>query len=162
VFDATYYRPKDFKVLMKDFGYTVAVGVTPCPKGHTLRDRHNHCLQCSTASLGFAARHHEPGYVYVAYSHEEYLVKVGASQDPEARVSDMNRHGYGSVWDWELWSRCYSADSGAVEARVHRALRDSLSPRSYTWAGKLTTCYEVFGCGPDEAEDAIREAASGV
>jgi hypothetical protein len=66
----------EWKQQMKGLGKLVAFGVYPCAaKGHTLRTRAGHCIQCNTANLSYLKRMNESADVYVAWSKGSKLVK---------------------------------------------------------------------------------------
>jgi hypothetical protein len=145
---------------MVDLDYLVAIGVTPCKRGHTLRKKSGHCVQCSPSNLGYEARYDAAGEVYVAYSTKANLTKIGsvASSIPR-RIDQLNSYRYGSVSDWKLhWS--YKCDhAGRVESEAHKSLHSFRAEGSYFKNGSEIVCREIFSCSLIEAMKAVTMAA---
>ncbi len=115
-----------YKSVMKKLGKTIAVNATPCyAHGHTIRTRSNHCFQCSTRNYGFLKQHISGGWVYIASSRAEGLLKIGLTVHPVEREGQLNSAGYGGASDWVI-QYCLHAESnaGELECRVHGVLSD--------------------------------------
>src|SRR5437016_2824107 len=54
----------------------------PCrAKGHRLRTRSHHCVQCDPKKIAFQRRYNSPGYVYIAGSMSGRVIKIGTAID---------------------------------------------------------------------------------
>ena len=160
VFDATGMQRPDYQTAMKDLDKWVAYGVTPCTKkGHTLRTRGGHCVQCDTKPLGFLIRFDAPGQVYVAKSLRPCLVKIGCSKDTERRIDLLNQWAYGGRTDWVAcyWEECAAA--GVVENFAQQQLSKHAKQGIYYPNGSVVReCRELFTCKPAVAIKALKHA----
>ena len=116
----------------------------PCHQGHRLRSRAGHCIQCNTARIAYARRFAEPGYVYIAASKSEKLLKVGCCVDPEQRKRNLNLHEYGSANDWEMIAWCKTASMGQVEFDIQKQLADLSIEKTYKKDGRTQVARELF------------------
>lgn len=116
----------------------------PCYQGHRLRTRAGHCIQCDTSRIAYARRFAEPGYVYIAASRSEKLLKVGCCLDPEQRQRNLNFHTYGGAADWEIIAWCKTASMGQVEFDIQKQLSDLSTERSYKKDGRDQIAKELF------------------
>ncbi|WP_158543508.1 GIY-YIG nuclease family protein [Dyella solisilvae] len=158
VMDATGIRKKDYQAFMSSEGLWVAYGVSPCREGgHTLRTRSGHCAQCNPAALAFLRRHDEPGWVYIATSEESGLCKVGTAKDVQARISMLNRIGYGYATDWVACWEVEVDHAGRVESAVHQSLAEYRAVGGYLAPGYGAECTELFDCDADMALDSLND-----
>lgn len=133
-----------------------------CGKGrHRLRTVAGHCIQCNTAAIAFQGRHRAKGYVYVAWSSEANLIKVGGSESLEQRERSMK--GYGGAADWKRLKAVEVEEYGVVE----RAVQDRLNKFAYWDAryerdGKQQQATELFRCAPEIALAALDEVVGGL
>jgi hypothetical protein len=154
VFDATGMPKPIYRQLMRTADLPFACGTTPCRlAGHRLRTRSGHCIQCDTAKIAYMLRWQKSGFIYVAYSDAFRLTKVGFSEDPSARMIQLNRVGYGGAYDWDLMQIFYcSRDGGRIESKVHKSLTDwHESDAFYDTEYVNTQCYEIYSCSWQEA-----------
>lgn len=159
VFDASGLSAAVYNQRMKDGGYWIAFGVTPCgAAGHTLRTRHGQCIQCKPANLSYIKRHSLPGVVYVAYSLSERIVKIGTSQRSD-RIDHLNSYRYGGASDWMKHYSVPCDDAGKVETTAHTILSAfSVRGRSYFKDGGWISCDELFSCSVEQAVEAVKSA----
>lgn len=152
---------RQYKKIMKALGKTIAVNATPCKaRGHTIRTRSNHCIQCNTRNLGFLKQHLSGGWVYIAASHSEDILKIGLTKSPDERECQLNYTGYGGISDWVLqYCLLIGERAGQLECRAHRSLRRYQVFRSYDYYGVDVACYELFNCRYVDARDAIDSEA---
>ncbi len=164
VFDATGVGPKKghYRPVMSDLQLWVAYNVTPCKENaHTLRDRAGNCVQCNPACLGFMRRYDEPGDVYVAYSINGRLTKIGTSKNPPERVSHLNSYIYGGVSDWRLrYSRSFE-NAGRVEFLSQQRLDAQRVAATYEKNGRVIECQELFRCDVETAIATVKSALRG-
>jgi len=116
----------------------------PCYQGHRLRSRAGHCIQCDTARIAYARRYADPGYVYIAASKAEKLLKVGCCVDPEQRQRNLNFHAYGGTGDWQIIAWCKTASMGQIEFDIQKQLVDLSTERSYKKDGRDQIARELF------------------
>jgi len=142
---------------MRDEGKFVAYGVTRCRKGnHSLRSRSGNCLQCFPATIAFSRRSDSPGYVYLAQSHNEKLIKVGFSGDPDNRIYIANLEGYGGAWDWCIRRLVWSERGGELERKLHHDLEDYRIDIEWYRNGSSILTRELFSCALGTASKALK------
>ena len=157
VFDATGMSKPIYRQLMKSADLPFASGTTPCHRaGHKLRTRSGHCIQCDPAKISYMLRWQKSGFIYVAYSDMFTLTKVGFSDDPKARMIQLNRVGYGGAYDWALMQAFYcSRDGGRIESEIHKGLADWHEVDAFYDTEYVNTqCYEIYCCSWQEAVEA--------
>ncbi len=121
LFNASGLNNKEYQEIMKEQGKLVAYGVTPCgAKGHTLRTRKGHCVQCNTANLDYLKRMSKIADVYVAWSHKKRIAKVGLSVDAYQRLSTLNEFKYGGIEDWQMKLIYTCENAGQIETATHQ------------------------------------------
>lgn len=159
VMDATGLATWQWKAIMSDLDIWIAYGVSACrTAGHTLRTRAGHCIQCSPENLSYLKRHNQPGYIYIAQSIRGNLIKVGTSNDPKYRVTQLNCYVYGGRDDWVLQFKDESAMAGKAEAMAHHKLSQCAATGSYVKSGQKIECRELFLCTLDTAILAVKKA----
>jgi hypothetical protein len=80
---------------IKRLNKTIAL-VSQCKKrGHRLRSRKGHCVQCDSSKIAFAGRHDLTQYLYIAGSLQARLIKIGVCKDLRQRIGQIctERHG---------------------------------------------------------------------
>lgn len=134
----------------------VAIGVTPCTKeGHGVRNRHGKCVQCQPACLSYGKRYHQTASVYIAYSENAKLIKIGISSDIVDRFEQLNIHQYGGFKDWKVIYSVNCESAGSVENEVHNLLNEFHINGEY---GKRNeSCNELFKCKPQVAIKALKK-----
>ena len=157
VFDAAGYSSSQWQAQMEQTGQGFAVNTTACDKrGHTLRTRKGHCIECNTSSIAFYRRHRSKGYVYIAGSLATKRVKVGMTTDLKQRVQHLNMYAYGNASDWEMLAFAKTERAGECEFEVHSKLASYAVSGTYTKAGKTYDCYEIFDCKLKTAFNALK------
>lgn len=146
VFDAVCLPKTVYGPLMKEGGYLLACRVQECYRGHALRTRHGHCVQCDPARIAFASRGLVLGDVYVAISPGSGLIKVGCAADADARLAKLANEGYGGQFDWRLVELVHVDRMGELEGQVHQRLRGYRHPVSYVRDGRVVECKELYNC----------------
>lgn len=116
----------------------------PCYQGHRLRTRAGHCIECDTARIAYARRFADQGYVYIAASKAERLLKVGSCMDPEQRQRSLVLNLYGSTDDWQIIAWCKTASMGQVEFDIQKQLADISTERTYKKDGRDQIARELF------------------
>ena len=159
LFDASGLKTPEWKIQMKELGKLVAFGVTPCAvKGHTMRTRAGHCVQCNPANLSYLKRMNLSADVYVAWSSSAKLAKVGLAIDANQRRISLNKYKYAGVNDWEMKLIYECENAGEIENQVHRLLSEfSKFGVSYWNSDRYRLCTEIFKCRLKEATDALEK-----
>lgn len=116
----------------------------PCYRGHRLRSRTGHCIECDTARIAYMQRFAAPGYVYLAVSKSEQLIKVGSCNDPTERESKLNYDAYGGANDWQIIAWCKTTTMGQVEFDIHKTLANLSVERVYRKDGIDRVARELF------------------
>ena len=155
VFDARGLRRAQYREVMGAMGLVIAVGVTPCPSGHGMRNRHGQCIVCNPESLAYSARHHRTAMVYVAHSKSGHVIKVGSSANLDDRFDQLNVHQYGGYDDWTLLDHCHFDNAGRVELAIHERLAKYNVTGEY--GARPESCRELFRCKPSIARAAFAQ-----
>jgi len=162
LFDASGMKTWEWKQQMKGLGKLVAFGVYPCAaKGHTLRTRAGHCIQCNTANLSYLKRMNESADVYVAWSKGSKLVKIGLAKNAYERLKSINKFKYGGTGDWELKMIYECENAGEIELKTLQALAKFTEVGLIYRNGSVERyCSEVFRCKLKTATEALETAVS--
>lgn len=156
LFDASGLSRQQYQSLMEKEGKIVAFGVDPCEKGHTLRTRAGHCVQCNTARLAFMRRHVAVGQVYIAGSIKGQLIKIGFTKEKNVRLESLNRTKYGGFDDWVILCVADCEDGGKMEFEVSKLLGKYGVSKDYHHDGGTQKTYELFSCSYDTALAAMK------
>ena len=159
LFDASDLKSSEWKRQMKELGKLVAFGVTPCiAKGHSLRTRAGHCIQCNTAVLAYHRRYSDAGDVYVAWSQNGQMAKIGCAKNAYLRLESLIEAGYGGQRDWTLKLIYECLEAGAIENTAHDSLRRyALKGITYLRDGVQQECTELFKCTLRQAKAALEK-----
>jgi hypothetical protein len=145
LYDARNLSPTGWNDDAKRMGFDFGLGV-PCLRGHRLRDRKGHCIQCKTANIAFIRRSSAAAYVYIAASRHQRLYKIGSTIDWRQREIALRREEYAGCADWKIICVCHIEGSGRVEFAIHKNLSDFKVARSYKNAGQDVEATEAFKC----------------
>ena len=158
IFDAEGLSRSDYQPLMKEMDKIIAIGVTPCAKfSHTMRTRNGHCVQCNTASIAYLERHYDKGYIYIAGSKKEKVVKIGFTSNINNREESLNNGNYGEINDWKILFQVTCKNAGKIEFNTHKKLSKYLTDKSYLKNNKRNQCYEIFSCSYSLAKNTLDE-----
>lgn len=116
----------------------------PCYQGHRLRTRAGHCIECDTKRVAYIRRSADSGYVYIAASKAERLLKVGCCVDPDQRERNLNFQAYGGTDDWQIIAWCKTPSMGQVEFDIQNQLADISIERTYKKDGRDQIARELF------------------
>lgn len=144
---------KEFKEFMREEGYYYAYNVNPCLKGgHTIRDRHSHCIVCAPSNIRFMQRPSEDGDVYIAGSRKGKFLKIGCTSSYKKRDESLNRTKYANEDDWEILYSFKTKEAGHFENLIHKSLKNySTKDVIYEHGGKIVVADELFKCSFDMA-----------
>jgi len=158
IFDADGLKKSEWREEIEfDKDYRLVGNTSPCKNyGHTLRTRSGHCVICNPISYRKQVNYHKSGTIYISYSDELGLVKIGSSDSENAdrRIQSLNSTGYAGAHDWVL-ERSYSMhDTGVAETKLHNELKFYQKFITYTRKDNydVETAQEIFDI---EVEDAI-------
>jgi hypothetical protein len=159
VFDAEGWERRDYISHMKEYDYVVAIGVSECKYGHSMRTRSGHCAMCNNGrNLAHQMNYHSSKDIYVAYSSSKELIKIGVSEDHENRINQMNSYGYAGIYDWECVFSQWVRNSGRIESIAHESLKDYRYDLTYYRGFDIEVSREVFQCTIEEAIEVVEEA----
>ncbi|CAM8391490.1 Bacteriophage T5, Orf172 DNA-binding [Candidatus Methylopumilus planktonicus] len=159
VLDAEDWERRDYIPYMKENDYAVAIGVSECKYGHTMRTRSGHCAMCNNGrNLAHQINFHTSKDIYVAYSSSKNVIKIGISDDYEKRIDQMNSYGYGGIYDWECVFSEWVRNSGRIESLAHESLKEYRYDLSYMRGSTIEVSREVFECSIEDAIDAVNDA----
>lgn len=159
VLDASRISRRLYKTVMELEGKLFAVVRAPCYRGHYLKSRAGHCIQCDTRRIAFTRRHYREAYVYIAGSRTERVLKIGSTGAPWNKESYLNTIGYGGIVDWKVLYFRKVPDAGKVEFSVQKRLAACASTRKYFREGVEVKCREIFACGYLTARKALSSAS---
>lgn len=140
---------REFQDYMKEEGFYFAYNVNPCARGgHTIRDRHRHCIVCDTSNIRFQLRPDEEGDVYIVGSKMGNLLKIGCTKNVDNRIESLNRTRYADFNDWVVLYYCSIKSAGRIEELVHNSLKEyAISGIVYYHASRNIVAHELFRCG---------------
>lgn len=156
LFDASGMRRVDYREQMKQEEKYFAYGVTKCEKGHSLRSRSGHCIQCDPAKITYTMRHTDIGWVYIAGSVKGQIIKVGSTKSKSIRAESLNRTVYGSFNDWEILCICNVKNMGKIESAVQSNLYKYRRSFGYKHDSSNHESDETFCCSYSKAFEALK------
>lgn len=159
IFNATNMTRKQYSKVMKDNDFKVAFGVTPCKKGnHTLRNSSGNCLQCFPLSTTYEENYKRSGYIYIAHSTSSNLIKIGSTNNVEARAKSLNNKEYGNCTDWVIYSYIHSEiNCGNLEKKLHSLINKHKVITHYINNKQPQATYELFNYPPQKAKKLLTE-----
>ena len=146
LFDATDMKRSVYSHLMKDQGKLLAIGVTECKKGHSLRTRHGHCVFCRPASFAYMIAYHRRANLYIAGSKATRMLKIGISANLDKRKYSLNDKSYLGTNDWTLLYSIEMENAGKFEKDLHDRLKKYNISVSYIQNGIKHESREFFNC----------------
>ena len=165
IYDARGKTIKEYhdKAKMLGCGFVLA---NPCPKGHRLKDRTGHCIECRPMGIAIRKRESGKGVVYVAVNGK--FTKVGmienniksvdeAINKREYRLNDEG--GYGARTGWKTIKKwALEKNAGKVEREAQNLLDKYKVEKDYIHSGELHSAKELFECSIQTAIDAVKKA----
>lgn len=166
VFDASFTKKKlDVQKQMETLDLSFYFGHSACRSGgHTLRTKAGHCIQCDTSKIAYQLRHSAAGYIYLAYSQDKKLAKVGFTKnDPQERAELLRQEKYANASDWDVKKIAkYEKDAGRREFAIHSRLGHYQKSITYEkYKGQMVECREVFSCSLDAASKVFDDVSRG-
>jgi hypothetical protein len=163
VFDASSCKnTMDRESQMTDLDMWFYFGGTTCRKaGHRLRSKASHCIQCDTSKIAFTKRYFSAGHIYLAYSRDKVLAKIGFTKnDPSIREGTLCRDRYANAVDWSIERSAFlPKNAGRTEFEIHSRLRRYCSPTLFErFPGQLVEAREIFSCSLEVALQAFDES----
>src|SRR5258708_6399168 len=115
VHDGRYQSKSAWQREAKENGKILVLG-SPCrARGHRLRTRAGHCVQCDPKKIAYEARYSSPGYVYIGGSLSRRLVKIGTAVDLDQRERNLRFQLYGGLADWVILFHVRANEAGKIE-----------------------------------------------
>lgn len=136
-----------------------AWGFRTCTEGHRITNSKGQCIQCDPPVIGFVLRHARPGWLYIAVSDCNRLIKVGIGADVGDRLQQLNAHRLAGVKKWRAVHTDWCENPAALEAELLRRLVRFRENARYERKGGQTG-REVLACSPVDAIDALAEIYS--
>jgi len=139
---------------MKSKDKLFAYNTTSCSNyGHTIRDRHGHCIVCNTANIEYSLRPKRIGFIYIACSLRKEITKVGmTTQLIKTRVTKINSSRVGNTDDWVILNSVKCAKANPIELLIHKELE------KYQVKGNLygkTESKKIFRCSYQKAKELL-------
>lgn len=129
-------------------------------KGHRLRTRAGHCIQCNPLNIVYQKREDTPGYVYIAGSLSGRVIKIGTTGDLNQRENRMRAEGYGGSKDWIILASVYVSKGGEFERAASSRVKGNRVYRTYFKDGIEQGAVELHLCSFSEALRAMTEHLS--
>jgi hypothetical protein len=130
----------------------------PCrARGHRLRTRSHHCVQCDPKKIAFQRRYNSPGYVYIAGSQSGRVIKIGTASDITQRENQLRAESHAGLSDWEVLFFIKVSEAGRVEYDASHRVDGKRLLRPYYKDGMKQTAIEVLQCSFSAAWTAIAE-----
>jgi len=155
IFDARGMPTQQWKAEVRSKGKTLVLGAPCQAAGHRLRTRSGHCAQCDPSKIAYQNRYHKAGYVYIAGSLSNRLIKIGTAIDCEQRENNLRNQGYGGIRDWRMLFHIKVANAGEVEQKALAHLKLYKSVRPFEKDGTIVEAGEILECSFSKAINAI-------
>lgn len=145
LFDVKGMSRSEYYDKMGELEKKVAFNANPCPTiGHTLKNRHGHCIQCNTKHISYIKR--TKGFTYLACSKNCKLLKVGFTKSIDGREASLVRTRYGGESDWRVFYHIYHENAAKVERETQKELAKFRTFREYEHDGFVQFASELFTC----------------
>jgi hypothetical protein len=106
----------------------------------------------------FRNRYYDEGFVYIAGSQSQRLIKIGTTKDASGWEDRERNRIYGGVPDWKMLHYVWlEADAGNIEHAARRRLRRYRVLRDYKKDGRWQRGREMVQCDFSVALDALNE-----
>ncbi len=163
VYDGRYQSKWQRESTAKAEGKDIILTSVRCrARGHRLRTRAGHCIQCKPANIGFIRRETADQYVYVAGSLSGQLIKIGTCSDISQRHRQMCAESYGGQSDWVILHLIFTENAGAVERAASQGVKGERVYREYWKDGLSQMATEMFKCNYSDALSALSNASGAV
>jgi hypothetical protein len=153
------YREAAAKAEGKDI---ILTSVRCRARGHRLRTRAGHCIQCKPANIGFIRRETADQYVYIAGSLAGQIIKIGTCGDINQRHRQMRAESYGGENDWVILHLIFTENAGVIERAAAKQVESKKVYREYWKDGISQVATEIFKCNYSEALVALSNASGGI
>ena len=94
----------------------------------------------------FRDRYYGPGYVYIAGSLSQRVLKIGTTVNIGQQERRLRRTAYGSIDDWCLLYYVWVEEGGRIEHDARRALKRYRQLRMYDKEGHRQKSREIVAC----------------
>jgi DNA-directed RNA polymerase alpha subunit len=110
----------------------------------------------SELSDTFRNRYYNPGYVYIAGSLSNRVLKIGSTIDISKKQRRLQLMAYGSIEDWVLLYYVWVTEAGRVEYDTRRTLKQHRQLRTYVKDGHRQKGIEIVNCSFRLAFEALK------
>lgn len=162
IYDARGLSSRVYHDIAKEHGCLWVIN--SCQRGHRLKTRSGHCIECDPRRIVFQRRYSETGILYIAVAGE--YCKVGITENNFYDTSDSVYHrsvtlnmddGYGNIQGWKIVKYWEVINAGRIEDDVHYLLEEyKVEDVDYWYSGEWRTAKELFKCSQKTAEDAVQ------
>ena len=129
-------------------------------ENHNIRDKYR-CVECNTYSIGEVKKHNNKGFIYIAISKSENIVKIGLTGNIEDRKRTLNETNYGGISDWQIVYHINSLEkAGEIESKTQNLLSKYICNAEYLKNGRKQSTYELVKCSYKTAKFALDEIKS--
>src|SRR5260370_26336544 len=105
----------------------------------------------------FRDRYYEPGYVYIAGSLSNRVIKIGTTKKIRPQQKYLRNRKYGGIGDWGLLYYVWVDEGGKVEHEALRRVRRHQTLRMYTKDGSRQKGREIVQCSFSTSLDALSD-----
>lgn len=103
----------------------------------------------------FRDRYYEPGYVYIAGSLSDRVIKIGVTKNIQSQQNYLRSRSYGGIGDWVLLYYVWVNGGGRTEHKARRRLQRYKTMRMYKKDGRRQKGREIVKCTFSVALDAL-------
>ncbi len=111
-------------------------------------------------SDAFRDRYYEPGYVYIAGSLSNRVLKIGTTKRIWRQQQYLRTKRYGTIRDWVLLYHVWVEQGGKTEHDARRRLRSARVLRFYEKDGRMQRGRELVRCDFSIGLEALRSCLS--
>jgi hypothetical protein len=139
--------------------------INSCYKGHRLKTRSGHCIECDPKRIVYQRRYSESGILYIAIAGDHCKVGITENNYNDSNESIYHRSitlnmddGYGNISGWKIVKYWEVKNAGRIENEVHQLLAEYKEDDvEYWYSGEWRTAKELFKCSQQTAETAVKK-----
>lgn len=139
--------------------------INSCYKGHRLKTRSGHCIECDPKRIVYQRRYSESGILYIAIAGDHCKVGITENNFNDSYESIYHRSvtlnmddGYGNISGWKIVKFWEVKNAGRIENEVHQLLaKYKEDDVEYWYSGEWRTAKELFKCSQKTAETAVKK-----
>ena len=139
--------------------------INSCYKGHRLKTRSGHCIECDPRRIVYQRRYSESGILYIAVAGNHCKVGITENNYNDSYESIYHRSvtlnmddGYGNITGWKIVKYWEVKNAGRIENEVHQLLAKYKEDEvEYWYSGEWRIAKELFKCSQKAAETAVKK-----